>query len=311
MWLRFNRGMSTPIPPSFPLPAPPPATSVIDDLPCRTCGYNLRTLPTDGVCPECGTVVAKSICGDLIKFSDPKWVRKIARGIRFVQMGFPFVFIGIMFHGDDFLGPGVQIHLPVAPPIAIAGIFLIALGFRLITEPDPSGVGEAEYGTVRKITRMVLLVWIAEGLLNFSSIFMTLPPAAGLVLRVAIGDPIGIAGIVGLFAPLSYLAHLAARIPDPRLSARTNFLKFAVPISSSVCRIMWIVLMRMSFYRVRGPASSSFMTVLWITEIMIFVSAVPEFMCINAIRKFQRIFAEQAVIAEQNWAAHAPVNGSA
>ena len=34
------------------------APTIAHDLPCRRCRYNLRTLPTDGRCPECGTRVA-------------------------------------------------------------------------------------------------------------------------------------------------------------------------------------------------------------------------------------------------------------
>ena len=34
---------------------------VAQDLPCKLCGYNLRTLPEDGKCPECGGSVAVTI----------------------------------------------------------------------------------------------------------------------------------------------------------------------------------------------------------------------------------------------------------
>jgi len=34
------------------------ASVVASDLACEACGYNLRTLSNDGVCPECGTAVA-------------------------------------------------------------------------------------------------------------------------------------------------------------------------------------------------------------------------------------------------------------
>lgn len=33
------------------------------NLPCRKCGYNLRTLPREGVCPECGLAVLDTIQG--------------------------------------------------------------------------------------------------------------------------------------------------------------------------------------------------------------------------------------------------------
>jgi rubrerythrin len=37
-----------------------------EDIHCRNCGYNLRTLSTGGVCPECGESVAVSTRRDLL-----------------------------------------------------------------------------------------------------------------------------------------------------------------------------------------------------------------------------------------------------
>ena len=37
------------------------------DLPCARCGYNLRTLPRDGACPECGESTARSVVVDTEK----------------------------------------------------------------------------------------------------------------------------------------------------------------------------------------------------------------------------------------------------
>jgi len=34
---------------------------VEEDMPCASCGYNLRTLASDGRCPECGETVARSL----------------------------------------------------------------------------------------------------------------------------------------------------------------------------------------------------------------------------------------------------------
>ncbi len=40
------------------------AGHVAGDVACRTCDYNLRGLPPDDRCPECGTAVGWSIHGD-------------------------------------------------------------------------------------------------------------------------------------------------------------------------------------------------------------------------------------------------------
>lgn len=52
------------------------AGNVRSDIPCDECGYNLRTMPIDGHCPECNFPVSDSIHanevrGDVGKLSDP------------------------------------------------------------------------------------------------------------------------------------------------------------------------------------------------------------------------------------------------
>ncbi len=39
----------------------PPHATIIDDLPCVSCGYNLRAARVAGVCPECGQPVSDSL----------------------------------------------------------------------------------------------------------------------------------------------------------------------------------------------------------------------------------------------------------
>ena len=54
--------------------------SVEGDIPCRKCSYNLRGLPLDGRCPECGTPVGVSVNGELLRYSDPEFIQTLRRG---------------------------------------------------------------------------------------------------------------------------------------------------------------------------------------------------------------------------------------
>ena len=53
-----------------------------DDISCRQCGYQLRDLPTDSVCPECGALILISLqvrpgtIGDPLSFDDVKRIRR-------------------------------------------------------------------------------------------------------------------------------------------------------------------------------------------------------------------------------------------
>src|SRR3982751_830079 len=56
------------------------------DLPCHSCGYDLRAHPQDGQCPECGASVAESRRLAAIprrpawRDADPRWRRRMIAG---------------------------------------------------------------------------------------------------------------------------------------------------------------------------------------------------------------------------------------
>ena len=57
-----------------------------EDTPCRRCGYNLRGLATTGLCPECGTAIALSLVGNLLKQAGPDWVERLRFGTALTQV---------------------------------------------------------------------------------------------------------------------------------------------------------------------------------------------------------------------------------
>jgi hypothetical protein len=61
------------------------ATEVVDvDCAYLACGYNLRTLPVAGVCPECATAVEQSLRGDRLVNDDPARLRRLTWGAGWV-----------------------------------------------------------------------------------------------------------------------------------------------------------------------------------------------------------------------------------
>ncbi|MCH8859402.1 MAG: hypothetical protein IID54_07490, partial [Proteobacteria bacterium] len=67
---------------------------LIEDVPCRRCGYNLRSLPADGKCPECGSAVAISIHGFYLRFAPPAWVRRLALGAKLLVVSVITTIVG-------------------------------------------------------------------------------------------------------------------------------------------------------------------------------------------------------------------------
>ncbi len=64
-----------PIPQAQPLFSD--STTLNVDTPCAICGYNLRGLTVDKVCPECGSAIGRSIHGNMLRYADPKWLGSV------------------------------------------------------------------------------------------------------------------------------------------------------------------------------------------------------------------------------------------
>jgi len=114
------------------------------DAPCRACGYNLRgLLPQDG-CPECGTAVAWSIIGDLLRYSPPQWTKRLARGISYTAAGVGFFAVALvsltvavltcLFPSPSFSVVGLTLFLP----LGMIATVLLVLGIWWLTTPEPA-----------------------------------------------------------------------------------------------------------------------------------------------------------------------------
>src|SRR3990172_7537522 len=76
------------------VPSPAPARVQLDsaghldqDVICIRCGYNLRGLSLDRVCPECGTPIGRSLHGDLLRFAPPIWLAVLISGVNWILAG--------------------------------------------------------------------------------------------------------------------------------------------------------------------------------------------------------------------------------
>ena len=112
------------------------------DLSCMSCGYNLRALAPAGLCPECGTDIARSTQGDLLKFADRNWVRSVYRGTCLLTIS-----CGLLV-------------------ICILAVIVFAIILATISNPTPSTVREDSIVTVLSACSfaafafMILGVWL-------------------------------------------------------------------------------------------------------------------------------------------------------
>jgi hypothetical protein len=224
----LNAAGSAAIPlPAIPLPPIPLPQVVLNDLPCRTCGYNLRTLSVEKICPECATPVAASLKGDLLSGCDPDWLAELGRGGRLLIVS--YILSWVMYGYGMGMVPRTGIQL-----IVTAAIFLLRLaGVWMLTLPDPSGLGEIQYGRPRTIARwLVVAEIVAKGLTMMGMKMMVDPNVYELLLLGhAVAQFCGIAATMFL---LVYLSRLALRIPNPALQSNARRVAIAVGIVGAI-----------------------------------------------------------------------------
>ena len=120
--------------------------------PCRTCGYNLRGLDGSARCPECGRAAAESPADDSLRFADPAWLRTVAGGCRLAVWATAVAAVAIL--------GGIVLNAvrPALYALGAAAAVTRAFAAWRLTTPDPSGLGESDYGIARRMARVLLLV---------------------------------------------------------------------------------------------------------------------------------------------------------
>jgi hypothetical protein len=176
--------------------------------------------------------------------------------------------------------------------VAVVGWVLYMWGTWLITEPDPSGLGEDEYGTSRKIIRVGVVTQAAGQVLEFVDAERMAPGMALLMAIIQI--VIAIIFVVALFAQLQYLQKLALRIPDLALSQRARFLKRAIVTAYAVIIVSMIVAVAFG----GGAGSVVFVSIGALAVLSLLVFAL---MYLRLLSRLKKSFHEQVFIAQATW----------
>jgi len=149
--------------------------AVTVDLACITCTYDVRTLRFDAVCPECATPVSKSLGVEEIRFCDPKWLKRIRRGLDLFVAALLFsIILGIVagFVAASTFRPGMQ-SLSSAGMVAmmlpsIVAYALILLGVFYVTSPKPD---EPSNDRTNRIGRLARILFVAAFIFSFVNLF--------------------------------------------------------------------------------------------------------------------------------------------
>lgn len=222
----------------------------VDDILCVGCGYDLRNLPVDGPCPECGRAIAESVDGRRLTAADPTWLKRLATGQALIAAGVPVAFValclipllmmvvfGVMAVGitwTNAVQDAIDSTVTLLFATVLIGILLCVIGAILVTAPDPSerdaehalsGRNLARWGLALTVVFAVLFDVVASSPLPVP--VMVAVQSVLLLLMV----PSVTTGTVGL---LRCLAARGARIPDHDLVQRTAsselMLRWTLPI---------------------------------------------------------------------------------
>ncbi len=219
---------------------------------CQHCGYNLQGLHPGGRCPECGTSVAQSLRGTLLKHADPQWLHTVRRGVILKRWNIILVILlGIL--------AGVVVSLGLPPEIQI----LVALGGGalgvwasfLITAQEPRISLREDTVTWRKAIRWCAVLGLAgSGCQQASNSSDWRLPLA------VIGGLLSLTGVVAHFGELVYLRRFALRIPDDRLARSTRTVMWGTAICLAAMVLLGLVVAVLVFAGAAGPTGPATVT---------------------------------------------------
>lgn len=195
--------------------------NVVADVPCRKCGYNLRGLRQEYNCPECGAPVIHAVQQPLLQYADPAWVKKLYQGSLWILWGILASTVAACLGGG--LTAAANMGTLVAQGIVILAGLVALRGVLLLTEPDPSGIGENTYVTSRRLARFGVLVGLLGDVLNLSAGLPIVTAGVIALVLLLVGSVASLANIVGQVATFFYIEKLAKRMPNPSLAGHARF----------------------------------------------------------------------------------------
>ncbi len=215
---------------------------------CVGCGYDVRTLPVDGPCPECGTPIERSLGGPRLAAADPRWLARLTLGQSLIAWGLYTALLGFCFVPLTaalfaILAPRGKFPFAGLPPritfVGLAGVFFVGaalcwVGALLVTAPDPGESGTEPAHSSRNLARWGLPAPI--GFICLASVVGMLPLSYTIhvTARAALLILAAISVTVWITALLRCLASRASRIPDQQLARRTNrmgrVLRWVLPV---------------------------------------------------------------------------------
>ncbi|MBT8484759.1 MAG: hypothetical protein KJO43_04205 [Phycisphaerae bacterium] len=213
------------------------------DVPCRSCGFNLRGLAPDGRCPECGAPVGRSIRGDHLIYSDPSYLDSLRLGIVCILISaiiqcaliLTGITVGVLFvlglASDWFTMTNTPAWVAVGPDYLMIPFVMLALyGWWRFSAPDPAVQSGDRGDRPRRIVRVTTVILVVATFLNVSIKSLAFSNPAMEPYSAGLETIHGLTFITQFFASLLYIMWLAPRIPSPKMRETAKRYLWLLPL---------------------------------------------------------------------------------
>ncbi len=225
-----------------------PTSPIEVNSPCIHCGYNLRGLLSDGICPECSQAIAASLQGDLLRFAEPVWLKRVVFGVWLTLFSYLGIFVIVL----------VVTALPwawalgwwVGTVAMVASSLLTVWATFCITAQEPRLSLSEDPVLLRRLVRICAVVSATRKIIDDVGM-IPLPQTVRQVIEIAGA----FAAVVMMFGLLVYLRRFGRRIPGKKLAGSASTLLWVLPASLLMRLVLsWTVGSVPAFPRV-GTAS--------------------------------------------------------
>jgi hypothetical protein len=174
-----------------------------------------------------------------MRYSDPAWIGRLKLGADInlwvtLLLLIAFIVEGVIAQSPD--SPAFDLRI-LAGVIAFGMVGLI-ISMWLMTDPDPSGIGERAYGTSRRLARWSLLGMLGTSGYVITEMILHLPAVHHGYVRF-LADLLAGINLIGFVALLNYLSKLAVRMRDARLTERCRTLCLGWALAGGLAMLVW------------------------------------------------------------------------